>query len=290
MRLFKNPWDAIPASLALLHLAFVIAFALAWPHLDWGWRLAGGIFYTLSVGWSLDSVAHNFIHNKFFAAEPLNIAMSFVLSLTLGISQIMYEHIHWLHHSGNSDRKRADGTTLDPISVYRFGAEDKAEPVVPYVFKAFLRDDDPFTLARHIAVKHPRAARLALLEFWALMGFWSLLLVYDWRIVFFMAPFYYLGHCFSSLIAYYEHLGADPEQPSATGVSTYAPIYNLVFLNNGYHCEHHYRPKHHWARMQALRRKMESEGKLRDVRTIKTAHFFGFLEPSSWRIPTAAQK
>ncbi|MGH1558748.1 fatty acid desaturase [Caulobacter segnis] len=69
----------------------------------------------------------------------------------------------------------------------------------------------------------------------------------------FLAPFYYLGQSFSMLIAYYEHLGADPEEPVAMGVSTYGPVYNFLFLNNGYHAEHHYQPKRHWTQMKALR-------------------------------------
>ncbi|MGE3142703.1 MAG: fatty acid desaturase, partial [Hyphomonadaceae bacterium] len=229
-------------------------------------------------------------HNKFFVSEKLNIAMSFVISWTLGISQNMHEHIHWRHHAGNSDYPDAAGETVDPISLYKFGADRKAEPALAYVFLAFLRDDDPFTLARAIAVKRPKAARLALWEFWTLMAFWGVLLAINWQCVLFMAPFYYLGHCFSALIAYYEHLGADPAKPSATGVSTYAPLYNFVFLNNGYHAEHHFRPKRHWTQMKTLRREMAEKNLTANIRTLKTAHFLGFLEPSSWAVPTASKR
>ena len=126
MRVFRNPWDAIPAVLALLHFAVLIAFFLIWPQLSWPVRILGGGLYAFSIGWSLDSIAHNFIHNPFFVSDRLNAAMSFVISWTLGISQVMYTHIHWRHHAGNSDRPNDKGETVDPISVYRFGGEGKA--------------------------------------------------------------------------------------------------------------------------------------------------------------------
>ena len=62
----------------------------------------------------------------------------------------------------------------------------------------------------------------------------------------------YLGQCVSNLNGYYEHLGGDPDRPIAWGVSTYGRLYNWVFLYNGYHAEHHYRPKVHWTKMKEL--------------------------------------
>ena len=287
LRLLKNPWDAVPAAMALGQFAYVIAVFVFWNHLSWPQRALAGLGWSFCIGWSLDSIAHNFIHNKFFFSEKLNIAMSFVISWTLGISQVMHEHIHWRHHAGNADYPDQQGQTIDPISVYKFGADRKAEPMISYVFLAFLRDDDPFTIAREIAVRRPGAATMARWEFWTLMAFWAVLLALNWQCVLFMAPFYYLGHCFSALIAYYEHLGANPEKPTATGVSTYEPIYNFIFLNNGYHAEHHFRPKRHWSEMETLRREMSLKGQLADTRTMKLPHFLGFLEPSCLRVPTA---
>ena len=213
MRVWRNPWDAVPAMLALLHFAALVGLFLAWPHLSWLERFGGAAIYALSIGWSLDSIAHNFIHNPFFASERLNVAMSFLLSWTLGISQVMYSHIHWRHHAGNADRPNAAGDTIDPISIYKFGGNGLAEPVGSYVFKAFLRDDDPFTIAKDIARQRANLARQALWEFWTLMGFWSLLLVFNWQFMLVMVPFYYLGQSFSALIAYYEHAGGDPDRP-----------------------------------------------------------------------------
>ena len=71
------------------------------------------------------------------------------------------------------------------------------------------------------------------------MSFCSLALL----AIFYFLPFWYLGHCFSYLNGYYRHYGANPDKPIAWGVSSYGKIYNWLFFYNGYHAEHHFRPK-----------------------------------------------
>ena len=73
--------------------------------------------------------------------------------------------------------------------------------------------------------------------------------------------FWVVGHALSALNGYYEHLGANPDEPLAWGVSTYNRLYNLLWMNNGYHAEHHYRPGVHWTRMAALRREISDRQK-----------------------------
>lgn len=282
-----SAWDAIPAVLVLLHLALLLALFVTWPRLSWPERLGAAGLYALSIGWSLDSVSHNFIHNPFFAWGPLNRLTSLLLSLALGTPQTMYKYVHMRHHAGNSDRLGPDGATVDPISLFQYGHDGKIEPVASYVFRQFWRDDGPFTVARAIRAKRPREARQALQEFWAIIAVYALLLVLDWRFVVVMAPFYYLGHCFSFLIAWYEHAGADPDTPIATGVSTYAPIYNWAFLNNGFHAEHHYQPKVHWTKMGALHDRTREARLAAPVRTLRYAHFLGFLDRHAPPVPTA---
>ena len=111
--------------------------------------------------------------------------------------------------------------------------------MIPYVLKGFWRDDDPFTVAREISAKRPKEGARALQEFWVMAAAYLALALMRIDFVLVLAPFYYLGQSLSFLIAYYEHLGADPDNLMATGVSNYEPVYNFVFLNNGYHNEHH---------------------------------------------------
>jgi len=81
------------------------------------------------------------------------------------------------------------------------------------------------------------------------------------------------------LNGYYRHYGANPDKPIAWGVSSYGKIYNWLFFYNGYHAEHHFRPKVHWTKMAKFRRNIADLQKQEGVRTIKRAHMLGFLDP-----------
>ena len=100
----------------------------------------------------------------------------------------------------------------------------------------------------------------------------------NWRFMLYFLPFWYLGHCFSYLNGYYRHYGANPDKPIAWGVSSYGKIYNWLFFYNGYHAEHHFRPKVHWTKMEKFRRSIADLQKREGVRTIKRAHMLGFLD------------
>ncbi|HEX5264650.1 MAG TPA: fatty acid desaturase [Phenylobacterium sp.] len=285
----------MPASLALIQLALVAAFFAAWPALSWPARIGGLLVYAFSVGWNLNSIAHNFIHNPFFESDRLNRLMSLVISLALISPQTMYRYVHLKHHAGNADRPNADGVTVDPLSIYQFGRDGKPEPVLSYVFLQFFRDDDPFALARKIGVRRPREARQALLEFWLIIIVFGAMLVFGlfsgrWAFTPLMVVASYLGQCLSNLNGYYEHLGGDPDKPIAWGVSTYGRLYNWVFLYNGYHAEHHYRPKVHWTKMTALHRQIAEQQRREGVAVIGWAHFLGFLDPKARRVPTATRR
>src|SRR5439155_318641 len=81
--------------------------------------------------------------------------------------------------------------------------------------------------------------------------------LFNWRyVIFYFLPFWYLGHCFSYLNGYYRHYGANPDKPIAWGVSSYGKIYNWLFFYNGYHAEHHFRPKVHWTKMEKFRQSL----------------------------------
>jgi fatty acid desaturase len=56
-------------------------------------------------------------------------------------------------------------------------------------------------------------------------------------------------------------------------------IYNWLFFYNGYHAEHHFRPKVHWTKMEKFHQSIADLQKQEGVRTIKRAHMLGFLDP-----------
>jgi fatty acid desaturase len=81
------------------------------------------------------------------------------------------------------------------------------------------------------------------------------------------------------LNGYYRHYGGNPDEPIAWGVSTYAKLYNWTWFYNGYHAEHHFRPKVHWTRIQALRDQIVEQQRAAGVRVISVPHALGFLDP-----------
>jgi len=283
-----SPWDCVPALLTVLQFFSLVMFACLWWHLSWTWRLFGLGLYAFSVGWNLNSVAHNFIHNPFFVSKAANRAIAYLLSFTLVTPQTMYRYVHLKHHAGNADRPKEFGKTIDPLSIYQFGGDGKAEPLWSYVFLQYFRDEDPFALARLIAVKRPREAKEAMREFWSMVAVWALFFLIAWPFALLALFASYLGQCLSNLSGYYEHLGGNPDLPIAWGVSTYAPLYNFLFLNNGFHAEHHFRPKVHWTKMRSVRDLVRKDEAADQVFVIRPAHMLGFLDPRTWPIETQA--
>jgi len=273
-----SKWDWLPVALGLAHCGALLWFVVAFPAMSWPARLDGGLVYALSISWNVNSISHNFVHNPYFVSEKLNAAFSLLLSLTLGFSQAMYNFIHMRHHSGNMDRPGADGSTVDYLSIYKHGRDGKPESVWRYTFLSYFRDDPRAVLAA-MAQRRPGEALQAKLELAALVAFYLVLALADWRFVVFILPFNYLGQCLSFLNGYYEHFGADPDKPIAWGVSTYHKLYNWTWMNNGYHAEHHYRPKVHWTRMPELHRMIAAEQAAAGVRVIRPPHALGFLDP-----------
>ena len=279
-RLFAHTrWDAVPTTAGLFHLAYFLGLFFLYPHAPLWVMLILGFTYSLMVNANINGIGHNFIHNPFFRSKILNRLFGVTQSIACCFSQTYYNAVHMRHHKGNSDRQDENGDTIDWLSIYRHGHEGEAENPWSYVFLGFFRDDVG-------AIRGDLRKRDNGDLFWGnieLAAFAITLLVmffFNWRyVIFFMVPFWYLGHCFSYLNGYYRHYGANPDKPIAWGVSSYGKIYNWLFFYNGYHAEHHFRPKVHWTKMEAFRQSIAELQKEEGVRTIKRAHMLGFLDP-----------
>ena len=272
-------WDAVPTTAGLFHLAYFLGLFFLYPHAPLWVMLILGFTYSLMVNANINGIGHNFIHNPFFRSKILNRLFGVTQSIACCFSQTYYNAVHMRHHKGNSDRQDENGDTIDWLSIYRHGHDGEAENPWSYVFLGFFRDDVG-------AIRGDLRKRDNGDLFWGnieLAAFAITLLVmffFNWRyVIFFMVPFWYLGHCFSYLNGYYRHYGANPDKPIAWGVSSYGKIYNWLFFYNGYHAEHHFRPKVHWTKMEAFRQSIAELQKEEGVRTIKRAHMLGFLDP-----------
>jgi len=284
-------WDAIPVLMVLGHAAFLAWLFFGFHQTPWWLWVPCALIYSISISWSINSTSHNFIHNPFFKWAWLNRVFSFLFSLTDGFSQEFYKHVHLRHHVGNMDRVGENGTTIDPLSIYRHGKDGKPESVWTYTFYSYFRDDIGECYTR-VKKKWPQLARWIRIEIATVVVLYLACLIYDWRAFLCLVPFYYLGHSLSSLNGYYEHLKGDPDQPIAWGVSTYNKFYNWIWLYNGFHAEHHYRPKVHWTRMVSLRDSIRDEQRVKGVHVMGWCHALGFMDrspPAHTRIEPSAQ-
>ena len=275
-------WDVVPVLAALAHLAFVIWVVLGFSARPLLGNVGCACLYAFAISWNINSVSHNFLHTPYFRQPLLNRAFSLLESVAIGFSQTFYTWVHLRHHEGNSDRPDENGQTRDWLSIYRHGHRGEAENVWSYVFLGFFRDSGGSVYAA-LKQRRPLDARWGCIELAAAALFVLVMAFIDWKAVLFLAPFYYLGECLSQLNGYYEHYRGDPDKPIAWGVSTYAPLYNLTWFNNGYHAEHHYRPGVHWTRLPALHQAIATEQREGGVHVIATAHALGFLDRANKR-------
>lgn len=279
-RLFAySRWDAVPALAGVAHFAYLIFLfaAFTYLHLSWWWLIPLGLVYSVSISWNINGISHNFLHNPYFRPAFLNRCFSFLESLTMGFSQVFYENIHKRHHIGNADLPDEKGNTIDPLSIYKHGQEGKPENIWAYVFLSYMRDD-PRETFNDIYRLSPREAYWGVAEIAAFVLFFAAGFVLNWKFMCYFLPFYYFGHCLSYLNGYYLHLGGNPDLPIAWGVSSYHKLYNWLWFNNGYHAEHHYRPRLHWTKMHEFHVEIAEQQQAAGVRVIKPPHALGFLD------------
>jgi fatty acid desaturase len=272
-------WDVIPALAGVAHCAYVIFLFIAFPHLSWWALIPLGLIFSVSISWNINGVSHNFLHNRFFRWGWLNKAYSLMESWTVGFSQVFYESVHRRHHIGNADLPDQDGRTHDPLSIYKHGHDGQPESPWTYIFCSYFRDD-PKEIFNDIRRIHgPFEAYFGVFEIVSFLSLYVIAGILNWHFILYFLPFYYFGHCLSYLNGYYLHYGGNPNLPLAWGVSSYHKIYNWLWFNNGYHAEHHYRPRAHWTKMKQMHAELAEAQREAKVRVIKPPHALGFLDP-----------
>jgi fatty acid desaturase len=277
MKVFAHTkWDIAPVLAAVAHCLFNIYLIVGFESRPLWLSAVLGCLYSVSISWNINSISHNFIHTPYFVAGWLNRAFSLLESITIGFSQTYYHWVHMRHHSGNSDRPNAAGQTIDLLSIYKYGKDGEPENVWGYTLLSFFRDSLT-DVHKAIARTRPFDAKWGCFELCTFAAIVLIALAYDWRAVLFLAPFYYLGNCLSSLNGYYLHLNGDPDVPMAWGVSSYNWFYNWLWFGNGYHAEHHYRPRLHWTKLRSFHEEIKQRQDAAGVHVISTCHALGFM-------------
>jgi fatty acid desaturase len=278
-RLFKySEYDAIPVLAALGQFAYLLFLFIAFPRLSRWALIPLGLIWSVSISWNINGISHNFLHNPYFRSGVLNRLFSVLESVTIGFSQVFYEQVHKDHHKGNADLPDARGRTRDPLSIYKFGHDGRPENPWTYVFCSYFRDDAK-AIYRSIRRKSVALAGWGIFEIALFLSLYVAAGVANWRFICFFLPFYYFGHCLSYLNGYYLHFGGNPNVPLAWGVSSYHKLYNWLWFNNGYHAEHHYRPRVHWTDMKTVHAQLAEEQARAGTRVIIPPHALGFLDP-----------
>jgi fatty acid desaturase len=288
-------WDIIPALSGLAHFAYVLFLFFAFPRLSWWALIPLGLIYSVSISWNINGVSHNFLHNRFFRWPLLNKLYSLMESWTVGFSQVFYESVHRRHHIGNADLPDEHGHTDDPLSIYKHGHDGEPENPWTYIFCSYFRDDPKEIFNDIKRIYGPAEAWFGVFEIVSFLSLYVIAGILNWRFICYFLPFYYFGHCLSYLNGYYLHYGGNPNLPLAWGVSSYHKLYNWLWFNNGYHAEHHYRPRAHWTKMKEMHAELAEAQRAAKVRVIKPPHALGFLDsdlPARKKTPStpAAQK
>lgn len=91
-------------------------------------------------------------------------------------------------------------------------------------------------------------------------------------------PTFYFGWFLGHMENYYEHYGATPENKRANSVSYYGRLYNLLFCNEGYHQEHHFRPHIHWTQRPDINTHLADQLASPERRVSKFPPLLGFLD------------
>lgn len=105
--LFRHsPRDAWFVGLAALHAA-LLGFGLTrWVALgNWG-ALAFASSFGLAMCWTSNTVSHNHLHTPLFRAKALNVALSWLLTLCMGVPQSLWRARHFWHHAGEPAEAR----------------------------------------------------------------------------------------------------------------------------------------------------------------------------------------
>jgi len=167
----------------------------------------------LGTWWNSNTVSHNFIHLPFFRSRKLNAVYSWYLTLLLGIPQSWWRQRHLAHHTESR-------TIVCERPPRRF-----APPLLYQEGSSRLR------MTPHIFAEVSAVVTVWIVLLWQAPG------VFLWAYL----PGYLTGLALCYIHGFFEHRVAT--------TSNYGVLYNVSFLNDGYHVEHHLQPGAHWSRL-----------------------------------------
>jgi fatty acid desaturase len=268
--------DGLLVLLAFVQFGLLVYGVLSCGSVTWGQSLGVGLLSAFLIATNYMCIGHNFVHNPFFTSRRLNMAFSAFNSLLVGAPVTLHRIHHMQHHKYNNDAPDPEtGTTKDYTSTWRYGRPPgQEEGFLRYALLAHFRSDFSYLLREVKRLK--RWGRLAL-ESAALLAMLAVIaLLNPLGLIAFYFPLLLLGNIATHAQNYLEHHGATPGDRTTDSVSCYGRLYNLVWFNNGYHQEHHFRPQVHWSRLPQLTPLLPPAT---ERCVVRWAHWFNFGEP-----------
>ena len=265
--------DGVLVVLAILQFGLLVCGIATLGNVAWWISLVLGLASVFLMCTNFQCIAHNFIHNPFFKDKKANIAFSMLNSILIGGSRTLYRFHHLNHHRYNNDLPDpVDGKAKDYSSTWQYGDPPVSEEsLLTYALLGYFRTDFKKLIA---SARRRHLLGRVFLEYLLLGLLIVVSLSTNWRgVVYFYAPVWLLGNIAAVAENYLEHYGAAPGDRQRDSVSSYGRCYNLIWFNNGYHQEHHFKPQVHWTSVPELKNELPPES---ERRVVKGAHWFNF--------------
>lgn len=272
--------DSVMLLLSIAHLGLLLLLSIYWTDFSTLLRATAFAALTLMLFYNIVVITHFFTHTPWFESGALNAAASVLNSINIAQSVQAYQFMHVRnHHRYNNDRKGPDGRTSDTSSTFLEGKGGEHAGLFRYAVGGALSklvdtgeillqarrlwvvtDDDLVSWASSDARRGRQELRQIQLDRMAQSLALLLFLAISWR----WTMLCYLPALFTALVLvnvqnYFEHFGARPEDRYANSVSYYGCLYNLLTFNDGYHQEHHLRPRAHWSKLPMVRRALRDQ-------------------------------
>jgi len=278
MKIWKySRLDAAMLALSVVQFVVMLLTAVIWERLSLlGWAAAFMLLVVVTV-YNIVVVSHLFTHTPWFNSPLLNRLVSMLNSVNMGQSVQAYQLSHVRnHHRYNNDQKGPDGKTRDSSSTFRDGVGSDHDGLLHYavvgavetltsIGRALLSVTRLWRVSPHEQNLLPLFTKSAATRAWELrqvqldrmvhFAAISLFLAISWKwFLLCYLPAFVLSLMLVNMQNYYEHYGAAPQNKYANSVSYYGRLYNLLTFNDGFHQEHHLRPRAHWTEMPRMRR------------------------------------
>ncbi len=281
MKIWKySAWDFLLVVITIFELSIKVGWAFIYDEVPLWSSILLTLILCIMYYYNFIVVNHEFMHTPFFHSKILNKIMLVFSSTNLLYPMTVINDEHHLHHVFNNDPIRKN-TTQDPTSTYRKGKNRKQESWLPYALLNVFRANSP-TEVRGIIKdfgkgSHGKIVVIELLCIALTIGF---VLYVDWRWFFIgLVPSFYIGWVLTDYHNYFEHYHArNPFNRFANSVSYYGKLYNKIWFNEGYHQEHHLKPRTHWSKRPAVREKYKKEFKNAGLHVSKYPMYLSFLD------------